>query len=405
MIDLSFIFRLTFNALRLPAVLRSQLKFYLISAALFIASFIAILLFLPASIIPGTKNHISPERAEGWSPYAVPVNIAFNKIEAGLKKDSGNENDVIFFSPYEIIVTKENVSTSSLGSNDVTQFTSVAKLKSNDQLVYSANYIIENELRRVGKKTHYKGSKVALVFVGCSFTFGQGVEFEETVPGLFEEYYPELDVYSFALPGMALNDHLFKLKNGSHPLNKRKNERIILVYTFVADHIFRESCSTACLSEKFKYPLEKPRFEMQGDTLNYVGNHSVRYFNNFVTRLIFNSDILYAQHFPELNSDTNFRRHQFILNEFYAELQKHQRLLAAYDFIGMGSELDSLNKLLPYVLKTQYKPIFLDYHNQPLKNGLRPYLIPYDRHPSPLGYAASFEALRSVLKKDFPEVF
>ncbi len=178
------------------------------------------------------------------------------------------------------------------------------------------------------------------------------------------------------------------------------------MYTFMSDHIFRESCSSRCLQDSYDWVLQKPHYVIGGaGSMVLDGLHSDHMFKNAITKFIFESNFFANRDFPALETPTNYRFHQALLNEFYNEVSKHQNLIDAYHFWGMANNSNDINKMYDYVRATPFKAVIMDYYNKNFRAGYLPYIIPVDTHPSPLGHEAMFTTLDWRLKKDHPEIF
>lgn len=375
----------------------------LLSVIIFIVSFVLLLNFLPTLLLKPEEKAFPPLSAQ-LSPYIVDFNTAFKKTEMTLPKVPGNHS-LLLAPRSDILQQQSELVFFTQNSKNYSRYTNTTSFTPEKKRLYNTEYLIENALRRVGKVPTLKRSEYSLVFVGCSFTFGEGVAFENTLPGIFEKNYPHINVYSLGIGGMALNDHYYLLEQNLHTLSQSLGNKVILVYVFMDDHIFRESCSSACVSNAHSWRLAKPRYEVVNNELVFAGAHNDVFYNNTFTRLVFDSNLMRNRHYPELHSEANFIRHQKLLISFYQQVKKHQDVVAAYDFMGFGNDSGLLNRIVPYVLHTPFSPIVLNYYNADFNQGLQPYIIPYDGHPSALGYEASYYAVLSRLKKDFPSLF
>lgn len=81
------------------------------------------------------------------------------------------------------------------------------------------------------------------LFVGCSFTFGEGLNDHETFPSQFANFNTATEVLNYGTPGYGPNDVLFELQNNSLRSNAKILKVKTVVYTALADHIERTTCS------------------------------------------------------------------------------------------------------------------------------------------------------------------
>ncbi|MEQ1723362.1 MAG: hypothetical protein ABL930_09315 [Pseudobdellovibrio sp.] len=192
--------------------------------------------------------------------YFVPFSTSFSRFEKDINPKE-YPPEFIFFAPRSELASEvTSKKYFSLNGKDYESYTESVVYKPNNEPVYKTNYLIELPLRRIDKIENLKNTKLSVVFVGCSHTFGEGVNYEQSLPGLFAKKYPCYNVYNVSARGVSLAQHLFHLKRGDHFLNTPLGSDIILIYTYTEDHIFRESCSTACLSESNQWRLYSPRY-------------------------------------------------------------------------------------------------------------------------------------------------
>lgn len=377
----------------------------LIFSLLLFAGIVLLFLNIKLDAPTPTSPENAPEFINSAKKYIVPFDVSFGAVEK--KIDPKNyPSDFMLVAPRGDLISRV-LSTKDFDFNGkkYTDYTESLEYAPNKEILYTTNYLVELPLRRIDKIAPLKNSKVALVFIGCSNTFGEGVDYEKTLPGIFAKKYPQYDVYNLSGRGSSLALHLFHLKQGTHFLNNLTNSSLILIYTYVEDHIFRESCSSLCLKDENSWRLGFPRFDVTGQGLAYAGTHRDAYFNNPILKYVFLSNLMKERHVPPLYSEENFLRHELILNEIYNEVSRRKTILKAYHYFGYYNSVENINTVLPYIEKTKYKPIILNYYNQALRAGLNPYLIKFDSHPSALGYEVSFNTLHSVLKSDFPDLF
>lgn len=109
-------------------------------------------------------------------------------------------------------------------------------IKNNDT-VYNVNYTIDKHTKRVTPNHSSERDKHALFF-GCSITFGEGVEDDETMPYFFQEASNEYNAYNFALAGHATNHTLARLQYKPLPPQVQEEEGIG-IYVFFWGHVDR----------------------------------------------------------------------------------------------------------------------------------------------------------------------
>ena len=111
-------------------------------------------------------------------------------------------------------------------------------VKVNGSEVFSAEYRIDEEGRRITPVEHPESRDKAALFFGCSFTFGQGVEQDETLPACFGRECESLLPVNYAVGGYG-PQHLWLQMNDPEFLRRVPRERGVVIYGFFNDHINR----------------------------------------------------------------------------------------------------------------------------------------------------------------------
>lgn len=106
------------------------------------------------------------------------------------------------------------------------------------QTVYAAHYAIDALGRRVTPQANLPGRNEYLVFFGCSYTFGAGVEDDETLPVYAAEQAPRSRAYNYAFPGYGPHQMLVQLQREGLRSEIEESSGIA-VYTFIDHHINR----------------------------------------------------------------------------------------------------------------------------------------------------------------------
>ncbi len=111
------------------------------------------------------------------------------------------------------------------------------------KVIYDVTYSFDAYGRRVTPVPNEKERQQFLLFLGCSFTLGEGVGEDETLPyytaQLASDYYP----YNYGFHGNGPFDILAKLE--TEDLSKQvKEKKGVILYTFIDNHIRRVVGST-----------------------------------------------------------------------------------------------------------------------------------------------------------------
>jgi hypothetical protein len=100
------------------------------------------------------------------------------------------------------------------------------------------------------------------LFVGCSYTFGHGLPFEETFPGQIASLpgFP-LQVVNLGVQGYGTDQSLLSLKQVLTKFNTK-----VVIYTFLLDHVKRnDNDDRRFIFPKARFPGTKPRFAVAPD--------------------------------------------------------------------------------------------------------------------------------------------
>lgn len=114
---------------------------------------------------------------------------------------------------------------------------SVKKIR--DKTIYNITYSIDEFGRRITPIIDSKQRPNFIMFFGCSYTFGQGVNDNETMPFYVSKFSSSTySPYNYGCIGYGPQNMLAKLQ--SNDINKEiKEKKGILIYTFIDDHIRR----------------------------------------------------------------------------------------------------------------------------------------------------------------------
>ncbi len=130
------------------------------------------------------------------------------------------------------------------------------RLLENGKVLYNVTYTLNEYGQRITPE--HPHAKNAVVFLGCSFTFGDGLEDMQTFPWLVgEKLGADYQVYNLALSGHGTHHALERLERQLPALAKYHN--IAVFYTVIEDH-----------QRRFQYG---PQYVLEGDGLKRQGNY------------------------------------------------------------------------------------------------------------------------------------
>jgi hypothetical protein len=117
----------------------------------------------------------------------------------------------------------------------------------NERVVFDVAYTIDDAGRRVVPAGQADRPGPPVLFFGCSFTFGVGVNDDDTMPNQFALAAPQHPVVNCAIGGYGPQQMLALLDaDRLDPLIREKSP--IVVYTFIDDHVRRVIGSMRCVT-------------------------------------------------------------------------------------------------------------------------------------------------------------
>lgn len=120
-----------------------------------------------------------------------------------------------------------------------------------------------------------EGSNQCLLFLGCSYTFGNGLNDNETLPYFVgEKTHHKYKIYNFAYPGYGPQQMLSAIENGIVDQKIKNCKSTIAIYSGMPDHVRRIAG---------KKPWEKydPKYSLVNNEAVYQGSFQENKLNNF----------------------------------------------------------------------------------------------------------------------------
>ena len=108
----------------------------------------------------------------------------------------------------------------------------------NGQIIYSIKYKTDANSLRITPIDSTKPRTKYAQFYGCSMTFGEGVQSNETLPYYFGKFDSTYRPYNFAYSGYGPHQMLARLESGS-PKKMVKETDGIAFYVYINDHVNR----------------------------------------------------------------------------------------------------------------------------------------------------------------------
>ena len=240
------------------------------------------------------------------------------------------------------------------------------KLIDKDTL-YDVFYSSDKYSRRVSEKTNFSNTaKKHALFLGCSITFGEGINFESTFPYLFEKNNSDYNAYNYGFSGYGPHQMALLFSKGVNTINKKSvlEKTGFMLYSFIEDHLSRVYGGSNYLlygsqspdiyiennhlitKKRNKYHLYLARFINQSKTLKYF-NIALTYpkteifYKRFASivnysateyKKIFPTGVFYVSFYPQKKHDTSWIKYLhkdikiIIINppsDFYSNIKRY----------------------------------------------------------------------------------
>lgn len=253
--------------------------------------------------------------------------------------------------------------------------TTATKLAPDGRIVYEVVYTMDREGRRVVPRSSSAPPRRAVAFFGCSFTFGEGLRDEETLPARYVDKATSDVAINFGVPGYGPNHILAILRSWiENPLP----DLPLLpfgVYLFIDGHIGRAVGSVYVAN---RYGRSGPHFRLEDDGLvvRYGSHLSGRFFTSITYWALWRSLIFRELGFdwPPMGSPHSLKVTAGIIRAASTEFAVRTGGGRFYMVVYPGSRWGAEVGRQAGVTVLDYTELF-----DPLESG---YLIEGDGHPS-----------------------
>lgn len=277
-----------------------------------------------------------------------------------------------------------------------------AQVKSYDEssgrLIYNYRLTTDAAGRRISQSSSEKRRSARhLVMMGCSYTFGTGVNDSETITWHINALQDATEAYNGGHGGFGTSDVLARLMSPDE-LQDLRQKRGILIYNFIANHVHRSFGSTASPWTNLLSDVEllpDGHFALRGDfdTSRPRLMAFYRFFSglHFVRLFGLHLPVLRHHHYDLIAKMISEARHLYRLQT----LPENELVVALYPQSVDGVDVAELRRAL-----SRHKIPFIDYSGLNLARFIKePARIPYDGHPN--GHAHAFYA--KLLLKDLAD--
>ena len=261
--------------------------------------------------------------------------------------------------------------------------------KSGDQVLYDAHYSHDSMSRRIVPSTgDDQSEKDIAIFFGDSFTYGEGVNDDETMPYFYSKATGSYQSFNYGFSGYGPQNMLAMLENDSYlaPVvekikQKGANSCPIILYTFIDHHIMRALGSLSVMT----YGQDLPYYQLQNGEIKRTGSFSSdRKFTTKALRFLSHSKILKTLkvEFPVKVDDNSLDTTVKIIARSRDLAAKKINKSNFFVILYPGTTLAS-------VIKTKLEALnvnVLDYTGTDSKFDMATMTIPIDRHPNGAGH-------------------
>ena len=300
-----------------------------------------------------------------------------------------------FFGPDKPITQHEGTYTTRyfqddewLGYKPIPDVQASSTLNIDGETVYNITYSIDEYSRRITPVNHHESRQKFAVFFGGSFTLGQGVQDNETLPFYFAEFAPQYMPYNYGFHGYGPQQMLAKLQQ--HDLRKDVEESEgLFIYTYIPGHEAR------AIGDMYVYNgwgRNMPFYTIDSrNKLVRKGNFtSGRPFRSFLYTWLGKSQLVkyFQLNIPPKLHEKHYRLTVRIIKE--AQLLCKEKFPQSSFYVIIYPNANPQQKIIPYlqeaeILSVDYSRLF-----DPL---LPEYHIEGDGHPSSKAYETVAKAL------------
>jgi hypothetical protein len=253
-----------------------------------------------------------------------------------------------------------------------------SRLEVDGETVYDVTYTIDVDRRRVVPVPGAQARPASILFCGCSFTFGEGLEDDETLPYHVGLLTPGHRPWNLAYWGWGPQQMLAQFDHGGVP-HEACDRETILVYTFIDNHVKRAIGSMRVVRDwgvdfAFYEPGPDDRPILRG---TFARDRPLR---TALLRLLGRSQMLSHLNVdvPLKLRDEHFELTASLLAEGARRLRETCGSTRFYVLIYPGSRLGP--ELIPRLTSRGVEVLDYSGLHDPHEPGLR---IPGDLHPTP----------------------
>lgn len=144
-------------------------------------------------------------------------------------------------------------------------YISIVRSKKTKTLIYKVRISTDKYISRtvIGRPPH---AKKQIIFSGCSYTYGVGLNDENTYPYYLQKLNPKVQIYNTGMEGWSAARILYELQ---YEFKERYKKIPIadgtFVYMFINDHLKRALCPLSCYDQETYWMTNSPNYELNAD--------------------------------------------------------------------------------------------------------------------------------------------
>ena len=244
--------------------------------------------------------------------------------------------------------------------------------------IYDVFYSVDSYSRRITPVTDSASRHDFLLFFGCSFTYGEGLPDDATLPYFVAREAPTYRPYNYGFHGHSPTEMLAKMESGTLP-GEIQEKRGILIYVFMDAHVARVIGSMRVATS---WGRNRPYYTLDpdGNPVHHGDFTTGRPRLTGIYRVFSHSRLLQALQI-DLPPRITPRHLQLVARIIGAARNRYQQRFPTGDFYVVlypGSRYGQ--RLRPMLERMGVK--VLDYSGLYDRNDLRYVISPEDRHPN-----------------------
>ena len=271
--------------------------------------------------------------------------------------------------------------------------------KESGRIKHRTRYKTDASGRRVTGYENVPNPKLNIIFVGCSYTFGEGVSEEETFPAQVGKLLKGARVYNLGVPGSSLAWRVALLMKKPSLLNGiDPTIPSIIVYTYLDDHLRRMSGTSELFHRDDNLYYNSHAFSVENDSLILEDGFDENFWN-FRWLAFFYSKTNFS-HLTRLElppvSTSQFELQEKLLWKLEEEIRKTLPLTKKTYLATFPGQNFYAGKLSPFLRNVT----FLDYSGFDFNDMAKGhFFLPGDFHPS----AKAYEFFSLLLANDLKD--